>query len=507
MRNQPILLAVLLVGLNGALCGQTYYVSPGGLLTDPGTLESPTSITRVNSLAGPGVTIYVRGGTYLIKAYLSLSRSGTSGQRIGLLAYPGEHPVLDGDSMGFGGSNRVFKVSGSYWTIAGLEIMRAGDNGMQITGSNNIVEGCSFHDNSDTGLQLDNGAAYNQIINCDSYNNRDTSEGNADGFAAKLGVGTGNSFTGCRSWYNSDDGWDGYLRGATGVTTTLDRCWSFANGYLANGAPSAGNGNGFKMGGYDSTVLEHNMVLTRCVAFANRVKGFDQNHNRGSMTLLNCSAYLNGTNYSIYEAPDSGRTLTVKNCVCLGTLGRIGAFAVLATNSWMPPFSVSDADFASIDTAGVRGARGPDGDLPVVPFLRLAAGSDLIDAGTAVGLPYEGPLPDLGAFETDASMAVPVAAGAVPLAASLSSYPNPFNPAAVIRYSVPVAGRVHLAVYDILGRGVAVLVDEGKAPGAYEVRFDARLPGGQGSGLAGGVYFCVLRGETFGRILKIVLMK
>ncbi len=502
-----IVVAFFLAIVSLPLRAQIYFVSPGGLLSNPGTQESPTSITRVNTLAAPGVTIYLRGGTYVIKSYLGLSKSGAPAQRIELLAYPGEHPVLDGDSMAIGSSNRVINLSGNYWTIAGLEILRAGDNGMMITGSNNIVEQCSFHDNYDSGLQISGGGSYNQIINCDSYNNADTSEGNADGFAAKMDVGTGNSFSGCRSWYNSDDGWDGYLRGADGVTTTLDQCWSFANGYLAHGAPSRGNGNGFKMGGSDDKTLSHNVVLTRCVAFANRVKGFDQNHDKGSITLLNCSGTGNGTNYSVYEGLSSGKVLTITNCVCLGNLGSVGSFAVQATNSWMAPFLTTAEDFVSLDTAGVRGPRGSDGSLPNVLFLHLAAGSDMIDAGTPVGLPYDGALPDLGAFETETAVAVPAAAAAVPLTASLSAYPNPFNPAAVIRYSVPVAGRVRLAVYDMLGRRVEILVDEVKAPGTYEVRFDARLPGGQGSGLAGGVYFCVLRGERYGGIFKIVLMK
>jgi hypothetical protein len=48
-----------------------------------------------------------------------------------------------------------------------------------------------------------------------------------------------------------DDGWDGYLRGADDVSTTLENCWSFENGYLEDGtdAGANANGNGFKMWG------------------------------------------------------------------------------------------------------------------------------------------------------------------------------------------------------------------------------------------------------------------
>jgi hypothetical protein len=72
----------------------------------------------------------------------------------------------------------------------------------------------------------------------------------------------------------------------------------------------------------------------------------------------------------------------------------------------------------------------------------------------------------------------------VPTATALfQNYPNPFNPSADIRYQISEFGIVKLAVHDILGREVAVLVNEPKMPGAYQVRFDA-------SGLASGVYFC-----------------
>jgi len=85
-----------------------------------------------------------------------------------------------------------------------------------------------------------------------------------------------------------------------------------------------------------------------------------------------------------------------------------------------------------------------------------------------------------------------VAAPDAPLRFALEqNYPNPFNPKTGIRYSVPTqSGRdgqvpggsnVKLTVYDQLGREVAVLVNEKKLPGSYQVDFD-------GSGLASGMY-------------------
>lgn len=70
-----------------------------------------------------------------------------------------------------------------------------------------------------------------------------------------------------------------------------------------------------------------------------------------------------------------------------------------ANNSWALPVSVSDDDFASVETTGWDAPRQADGGLPVLTLLRLVAGSDLIDPGSEVGLPFRGKGPDLGAFE------------------------------------------------------------------------------------------------------------
>jgi hypothetical protein len=69
----------------------------------------------------------------------------------------------------------------------------------------------------------------------------------------------------------------------------------------------------------------------------------------------------------------------------------------------------------------------------------------------------------------------------IPMEFNLSqNFPNPFNPATTIKYSIPIAEaqlaaslHVTLRVYDMLGREIATLVDEEKMPGNYEVTFDA----------------------------------
>jgi hypothetical protein len=80
------------------------------------------------------------------------------------------------------------------------------------------------------------------------------------------------------------------------------------------------------------------------------------------------------------------------------------------------------------------------------------------------------------------------------------NYPNPFNPSTLIPFSVPVTGRILLAVYDVLGREVAVLEDGVVLQGSHTARFDARL-------LPSGMYFAELRTEGFRHIRKMIFLK
>lgn len=402
------LTALLSITLNLSFA-RIYYVSPTGSDLNVGYDINAPFKTMKKALGKTDMTeIWVRGGIHYITgdSTVSINKVGAGPGAYTIRNYPGERPLFD--CSGLNATKKGFSVTGRYWHIIGIDIMKARDNGIYITGSNNIIEFCTFFENEDSGLQLSGGASNNQIINCDSYFNKDATSENADGFACKLDVGTGNSFRGCRAWQNSDDGWDGYLRGSDNITTTLDSCWSFRNGYLKTGATSGanGDGNGFKMGGSDATDLSHHMTLRHCVAFNNRKRGFDQNNNRGSMTLYNNTSFANNSgNYIMNSISlDAGSVMTVKNCIAYTASGTAGSNsfvsgAIVQNNSWQSPFTVSNADFVSLDTAGARGPRKANGSLPDINFMQLADGSDLIDAGQNLGLAFSGTAPDLGAFE------------------------------------------------------------------------------------------------------------
>ncbi|WP_437544866.1 right-handed parallel beta-helix repeat-containing protein [Sorangium sp. So ce367] len=353
--------------------------------------------------ANAGDTIYLRGGAYALNTTLSLSKDGRSGSTIELRAYPldSEHPLLDFSAMAESSSNRGLVLSGDYWHIYGIDVLRAGDNGMFVSGSHNVIEHSTFVECADTGLQLGGGAADNLVLNCDSYFNADSSLENADGFAAKLDVGTGNKFVGCRAWNNLDDGWDGYLRPANNVTTTYDDCWAIDNGKLKNGSVGAGDGNGFKSGGSDDKDLSHNAIYTRCIAAGNVNHGFDHNSNRGSVTILNSAAHANGSNIN-FGTSNIAASLTIRNTISLGTNGSLSATTTnITNNSWQGGLSATSGDFVSVDTSLLKGHRKADGSLPDIDYLTLVPGSDLRDAGVDLGVEYNGSAPDLGPFESD----------------------------------------------------------------------------------------------------------
>ncbi|HLP17785.1 MAG TPA: S8 family peptidase [Bacteroidota bacterium] len=94
-----------------------------------------------------------------------------------------------------------------------------------------------------------------------------------------------------------------------------------------------------------------------------------------------------------------------------------------------------------------------------------------------------------------------VQAEGVPAVFSMAqNYPNPFNPATMFRFSLPVASRVRLVVYDVLGRETAVLIDRMIEAGAHTTEWNA-------SQYPSGVYFFRLEAGEFSATKKLLLQK
>lgn len=294
------------------------YVSPSGKGSGSSASDPTDVLTAIKNVKAGGC-IYLLEGTYKYTDTILIDQnnSGSAGKYKTISAYNGAKVVFDFTGQAVSSSARGFVLDGSYWRFYGFEITQAGDNGMLLSGNNNIIEMMVFNDNEDTGLQLSRyrtdaasiaeWPTNNLIKNCTSKNNCDeaTME-NADGFAAKLTCGEGNVFDGCISYNNSDDGWDLYAKEATGPigVVTIKNSIAFRNGFTEDGRGYGDcDGNGFKLGG-GGIGTRHQ--VENCLAFENLNCGFTDNNNPEFGDMKNCTAYNNNlkgakANYMVYR--------------------------------------------------------------------------------------------------------------------------------------------------------------------------------------------------------------
>jgi hypothetical protein len=292
------------------------YVSPSGTDGAAGTLSAPTTLTSALTRIGAGGTIYMRGGTYNYTQTITIApgNDGTASALKTLSAYPGETPVLDFSAQSEVSTARGMQVNATYWHLYGLVVQHAGDNGIAIGGSHNVVERTVTRDNRDTGLQISRidsttaqsaWPADNLVVSCESYDNQDSAGENADGFAAKLTVGPGNVFRYDVSHNNIDDGWDLYTKTDTGAISpvTIEYSLSYDQGTLTNGTQASnGDKNGFKLGG-DKIAVNH--VVEHDISVGNGHDGFTYNSNPGDMTVADDVGIDNAERNFHWETGDS----------------------------------------------------------------------------------------------------------------------------------------------------------------------------------------------------------
>ncbi|MFF1306681.1 carbohydrate-binding protein [Streptomyces sp. NPDC058307] len=328
------------------------YVSPSGTDSAAGTVTAPTTLTSAISRISAGGTIYLRGGTYAYSSTVTIpaGSNGTSAARTTISAYPGETPVLNFSAQTESSANRGIQLNADYWKIYGLVVEHAGDNGIYIGGSNNVVERTVTRFNRDTGLQLGRIAsttpssawpANNLILSAESHDNADSDGEDADGFAAKLTTGTGNVFRYAVSHNNIDDGWDLYTKTDTGPIgpVTIEDSLSYNNGTLSDGSQAgAGDRNGYKLGGEDIAV---NHVVRRSIAFGNGKHGFTFNSNPGTLAISNNLSIDNAQrNFNF----DGGTSVFRNNTSCRFSSG---------TNDRI----IGDADSSNQFWSGTNGSR------------------------------------------------------------------------------------------------------------------------------------------------------
>ena len=214
-------------------------------------------------------------GNYYALGRITVSRSGTPGNRIKIEPAPGT------GRLRFNG----LTLSGNYIHVNNLV---SGGHGPTERGGNVVISGdfnilediisewtasSGFNSGGSAGADPETWPKGNLYLNCVSRYHNDGSNG-ADGFALKNG-GPGNVYIGCIAYHNIDDGWDFFNRVEDGPSAKILIINSIA---YSNGA------NGFKLGG-ETQASPHE--IWNSLAFNNGMAGYSCNFNPGPMIIQN----------------------------------------------------------------------------------------------------------------------------------------------------------------------------------------------------------------------------
>ena len=437
MKRHFLAILTLLTAIVTATDAKVIYVAPQGDDAAAGTIDAPlATLPAAYRLTEGGDTVCFRGGTYNVTdsqvmkikgvyAFVfALEKAGTAEHRTCYMGYPGERPVFDFSALMLDGKHRfaAFYLGADYvhlrnFDIVGVPVRIKGHTQSECVsarrGSHCIVENIAMHDGMAIGYYQKRGS-HNLVVDCDAYNNYDDySEGpyggNVDGFGCHVfdTFEVGNVFRRCRAWRNSDDGFDLI---SCAAPVEIDHCMAFYNGYCPSSNPadtvnfvSAGDGNGFKAGGWGM-----NKRKTKCpdvcpshyihhsLAYRNKAHGFYANHHLAGNTWENNTSCGNRSNYNMlnrkntFEAIDvpgydhslaNNVSWTFTDASLGGHLINIDPDRVTLTNNSFAP-SVSSVEvtaemFVSTSVSLLFTRRLPDGRLPSIDFLRGKAGTIL----------------------------------------------------------------------------------------------------------------------------------
>lgn len=317
-----------------AMQAKTYFVAPAGDDNADGTKQKPfATFGHAQQLAQAGDTVFFRQGVYRVTndeiqyykgAYATvfhITRSGTADAPIVFSGYMTERAEFDMSAVNPGDYRLTgILLSADYVVlrqleISGLRVLQKGHSQSEcvrmIDANNCLLDRMSFHDGMAIGVYLLSGKD-NLILNCDAYNNYDYLSdggygGNTDGFGAHCASEehTGNVFRGCRAWWNSDDGFD--LINCL-APVVIEDCVAFYNGFRPGTLIPAGDGTGFKAGGYGMKPLKQMVrdvkkapchVVRRCMAYRNKNKGIYANHHLGGVEFTDNVSIANPRNYTM----------------------------------------------------------------------------------------------------------------------------------------------------------------------------------------------------------------
>ena len=488
--------------------------------------NSTELLNAINNVQG-GDTISLHSGSYG-----DLTISGKNNNSfVTIRTYSGATPVFTSIDI----------HNSSYWKLSGLEIKPRyssgadGTEAVNLDGNHLTVENCiiNYSDNisgwtaSDWLARTGNGiimdgtnirvinntiTAIDHGVSCNSSNSL-VSHNLIANFRGDGIRGLGNDdvyeYNTIKNEYdvddNHDDGFQSWTYGSGGVGTDTVKNVTLRGNTIINfedpNQPFKGElqGVGLFDGMFENWIVENNLIIT------------DHWHGISFYGAINCKI-INNTVLDNNNTPEPDPWIMVhdhKN----GT----PSSGVIVRNNIATDYSLSggvtedhniEITMNEAPTYFVNPSGGT-GDY------HLLSTSPSVDAGSENNAPTidkdgvtrpQGNGFDIGAYEYTSSSSVEDEN--IPRSFQLfQNYPNPFNPVTSIQYEVSSlpdgkAGRqiVSLKVYDLLGKEIAILIDEEKPAGKYEIKFDA-------SDLSSGIYFYTLSSAYFTQTKKLVLIK
>jgi hypothetical protein len=345
------------------------FVSNNGRARNDGTKASPLDLQTAILHVQPGQIITMLDGVYMLQEGIVIPRYNDG--RFGafkILRAENRHKVaLDWSWKKDPANNRhpfapmrsrAFHLMGNYWILDGFHIRNAPDDvkGIEVGGSNNIARWLTVYSNGESGFQIAGISSEptrywpsnNRVEFCESFNNRDPANTNADAFTAKLTVGRDNIFFRCIGHSNVDDGWDFFAKRETGPIgiVTIEESVAYGSGVMWERNPLNPDGpwvqrffgssvglasrNGFKMGG-EGIGVRH--LAIESISFGNDGSAFTSNSNPS--IIVRNSTSINRTGSSLERIDirgNSGDPVDGFEINCLSPGGVRDIFDTSSTN-------------------------------------------------------------------------------------------------------------------------------------------------------------------------------
>jgi len=354
------------------------------------------------------------------------------------------------------------------------------------------------------------------------------------GFTITRGTGT--------KW--NDEHFAGFFREGGGILVALSSPIIQNNIIHGNFVPlvagvNSTGGGGIRMGdGYPR--FFNNVVMNNSANYGGGVVlNYTGGQLKNNVICANFGSFQYGAGTGIWiNGVNTRQIILINNTVIanrstLGICGIYGSGSVLIKNNLVwgntSPSNLQVSGALNVTYSLIQGGYPGAGNIDTNPMFAdtnyiLQSSSPCIDKGDSsaiyndlpdAGNPSNAKYPSMGTIRND------IGAYGGPLAALLSNqligiqitgttvpakfnlyqnYPNPFNPVSRIKFDIPQSGFVKLAVYDILGKEVSLIVNQYLGEGSYTADLNASV-------LSSGIYFYTLRSGNYVTTKKMILAK